>query len=83
MRERGVAAGRGVWLEWRRKKGFYFSYPCPYLLREAQDGLQRAQRALSDYDDAEAQTLSQTLKTWLDELQQALGIQVHGDAVDA
>ena len=52
------------------------------LLHRAQDALQRAQRTLADYDDAEAQTLLQTLEAWLEELQQALGIQAHGDAVD-
>jgi hypothetical protein len=59
------------------------SFERSFLLRGAQDALQRAQRALAKHDDAEAQTLSQTLETWLDELQQALGIQVQGDAVDA
>ena len=59
------------------------SFERPYLLREAQDSLQRAQRALADHDDAEAQTLSHTLDTWLEELQQALGIQAQGEAVDA
>jgi tetratricopeptide (TPR) repeat protein len=59
------------------------SFERPYLLRRAQDALQRAQRALAEHDNAEAQTLSQTLETWLAELQQALGIQVQGDVVDA
>ena len=38
---------------------------------------------LADYDKVTAQTLSQTLETWLEELQQALGMQAQGDAVDA
>jgi tetratricopeptide (TPR) repeat protein len=51
------------------------SFDRPYLLRQAQDALQRAQQALAKHDDTEAQTLSQTLATWLEELQQALDIQ--------
>ena len=57
------------------------SFQRPYLLRQAQDALQRAQRALAKHDDAKA--LSQTLAAWLEELQQALGIQAQGDAIDA
>ena|SRR5256885_6400191 len=58
------------------------SFERPYLLRQAQDALRRAQRALAKHDDAEARTLSQTLATWLEELQQALSIQAQGDVVD-
>jgi tetratricopeptide (TPR) repeat protein len=59
------------------------SFERAYLLRQAQNALRRAQRALADHDDTEAQTLSQTLETWLEELQQAPGIQAQGDTVDA